>query len=46
MLDGITGETLDEMTLGSGNIEASPAVFNDILVLGTRGCNIFGIRLR
>ena len=46
MLDGITGETLDEITLGSGNIEASPAVYNNILVLGTRGCNIFGIKLR
>ena len=46
MLDGITGETLSELTLGSGNIEASPAVYNNILVLGTRGCNIFGIKLR
>ena len=46
MLDGIDGTTLDEMDMGSGNVEASPAVFENILVLGTRGCNIFGIRLK
>ena len=45
MLDGITGKTRDKLDLGSGNVEASPAVYNDILVLGTRGCNIYGIRL-
>ena len=45
MLDGISGKTLDKIDLGSGNVEASPAVYNDILVLGTRGCQIYGIRL-
>ena len=46
MLDGIDGTTLSELDMGSGNVEASPAVFENILVLGTRGCNIFGIRLK
>ena len=46
MLDGISGETLYELDLGSGNVEASPAVYNNILVLGTRGCNIFGVKLK
>ena len=46
MVDGISGETLDDIDLGSGNIEASPAVYNDILVLGTRGCRIYGIKLK
>lgn len=45
MLDGKSGETLDELDLGSGTVEASPAVFDDTLVVGTRGCNIFGVQL-
>ena len=35
LMDGLTGEILASVNLG-GNIEASPAVFNDILVVGTR----------
>ena len=46
MVDGRNGKTRDELDLGSGNVEASPAVFEDILVLGTRGCNIYGVKLR
>ncbi len=46
MVDGLTGETDSELELGSGNIEASPAVYNDTLVLGTRGNNIFGVKLK
>ena len=44
LIDGLTGEVLDSMELG-GNVEASPAVFNNKLVVGTRGCKIFGIDL-
>ena len=46
MLDGITGETLYDYSMGSGNVEASPAVYNNILVIGTRGCRIFGFKLK
>ena len=45
LIDGLTGEVLDTMNLGS-NVEASPAVFNNKFVVGTRGCKIFGIDLK
>ena len=45
LIDGATGEILDRMALGS-NIEATPAVFENTIVVGTRGQKIFGIRLR
>ena len=44
LLDGTTGETLSTMNLGS-NIEASPAVFEDMVVIGTRGGRICGIKV-
>lgn len=43
-LDGSTGTELHTLKL-NGNIEASPAVFNDILVLGTRKEMIYGIKI-
>ena len=46
MLDGKSGKTKYDLNLGSGNVEASPAVYEDVLVLGTRGCRIYGVRLR
>lgn len=45
LLDGKTGEVLDKMNLG-GNVEASPAVYKDTLVVGTRTQKIFGIKLQ
>lgn len=44
LIDGQTGTILNEMSLGS-NIEASPAVFNNMAVVGTRGGLIYGIDL-
>ena len=44
LIDGKTGTTLDSLPLGS-NIEASPVVFNDMLVVGTRGQKVFGIKI-
>ena len=44
MLDGTTGEILTSINIGS-NVEASPAVFNDILVVGTRGMQVWGIKI-
>jgi len=38
------GEVLSTLGLGS-NIEASPAIFNDMLVVGTRGQQIVGIQI-
>ena len=40
LLDGITGEQLDAEVLSEGVIEASPAVYNNCAVVGTRNCSI------
>ena len=39
------GNRLSKISLGS-NIEASPAVFNNMLVVGSRGQTIFGIKIQ
>lgn len=44
LLDPLTGQGISSINVGS-NIEASPAIFNDMLVIGTRGQQVFGIRL-
>lgn len=44
LIDGATGEVLDTTSLGS-LIEASPAAFNEKLVVGTRGQKIFGLHV-
>ena len=43
-IDGLTGEILDNINLGS-NIEASPAVYNNTIVIGTREAGIYGIKI-
>ncbi len=45
LLDARTGDELDRVEL-TGNIEGSPAVFDDMLVIGTRGRVIYGIRIK
>ncbi len=45
LFDARTGEILDTLKL-TGNIEGSPAVFGDMLVIGTRGCYVYGVRIR
>ena len=44
LLDGQTGTLLDKFD-AERNIEASPAVYNDMIVVGTRGMKIYGIRI-
>ena len=44
LLDGRSGKLIDRINLGA-NIEASPAVFGDTLVVGTRGQKIYGIKI-
>ena len=39
------GNTLSKVNLGT-NIEASPAVFNNTLVVGTRGGHVCGIKIK
>lgn len=43
-LDAKKGKLLDEIDL-TQNIEGSPVVFDDMLVVGTRGGRILGIRI-
>lgn len=48
MLDGVTGTELSSLDLG-GKIQASPAVYRDMLVIGTCSKNnpcMYGIRIR
>ncbi len=44
LLNGRTGKCLHKIKLGS-NIEASPAVYGNTLVVGTRGMKIFGVEI-
>ena len=44
LIEGKSGKILNTINLGS-NIESSPAVFNNTIVLATRGGKIFGIRV-
>ena len=37
MIDGLTGEQYDRINLGGANIEATPAAFENTIVVGTRG---------
>ena len=44
LLDGATGEKLAGIDL-DGNIEASAAMFNDMVIVGHRSQKIFGIQI-
>ncbi|MCL2840234.1 MAG: PQQ-binding-like beta-propeller repeat protein [Defluviitaleaceae bacterium] len=44
LIQGTTGEVLYTINLGS-NVEASPAIFGNMIVVGTRGQRIFGIEI-
>jgi len=44
LLDGLTGKEVADVTL-KGNIEGTPAVFDDMIVVGTRSSYIYGIKI-
>ena len=44
LIDAKSGEIKDSLTL-NGNVEGSPVIFEDMIVVGTRGQKIYGIRL-
>lgn len=46
LLDGKTGELNDKLSISDGVIEASPAVYDSYMVVGTRDCKIWGIQLK
>lgn len=43
-MDGLTGDVLDTFSFGC-TMEASPVVYNNTVVIGTRGQQIYGITL-
>jgi outer membrane protein assembly factor BamB len=45
LIEGKTGTIVDTLDLGT-NTEASPAAFGNMVVVGTRGQKIFGVRIR
>ena len=45
LIDGLTGEEKCRYSLGEQNIEASPAVYENYVVVGSRSCNLFGFKL-
>lgn len=44
LIDGLTGEIKSTFKT-DGNLEASPTIYNDILVVGTRYCSIYAIKI-
>ena len=44
LLDGLTGKEVAHVTL-RGNIEGTPVVFDDMIVIGTRSSYIYGIKI-
>ena len=44
LVDGLTGQETASIKL-RGNIEGTPAVFDDMIVVGTRSCRIYGIKI-
>lgn len=45
LLDGLTGDELDVADLGS-NVEASPAMYNGYAVVGTRGQQVYCMKVK
>lgn len=45
LLEGTTGNVLDKINLGA-NVEGSPAIFENMIVVGTRGQRIYGIKIK
>ncbi len=45
LISGKDGKILDRISLGA-NVEGSPAVYEDMVVVGTRGQKIFCVRIR
>ena len=45
LLDAKTGELYDQISLYA-NVEGSPAVYENMIVIGTRGQQIFGVKIK
>lgn len=46
LIDAHNGETLYTLNTGGGNMEGSPAIFNNKIIIGTRGKRIFCIEIK
>ena len=46
MINAETGELITSIEVDGSNIEGSPAIFEDMLVIGTRGSRIHGIKIQ
>lgn len=46
LINGKTGETLHSLQTGGGNFEGSPIVFNNSIIIGSRGRKIFRIDIK
>lgn len=46
LIDAKTGETIYELQTGGGNMEGSPAIFDNHIIIGTRGKKIFRIDIK
>ncbi len=44
LIDGADGDLLSTVNIGS-NVESSPAIFENKIVVGTRGCRIYGVEI-
>lgn len=45
LVDPMTGKTLDSISL-QGNVESSPSIYNDTIVVGSYAKKIFGIKVK
>ncbi|PYG90302.1 PQQ enzyme-like repeat protein [Ruminiclostridium sufflavum DSM 19573] len=45
LIDPKTGQDMDVISVG-GNVEASPAVYNDMAVVGTYAKKVYGVRIK
>jgi hypothetical protein len=50
LIDALTGTQINQVTLSLGRqyitIEATPAIYGDILVVGTYAQKIYGVRIK
>ncbi len=45
LIDPKTGQDLDKISVG-GNVEASPAIYNDMAVVGTYAKKVYGVKIK
>ena len=46
LIDALTGETLYTLNTGGGNMEGSPAIYDNKIIIGTRGKKIYCIEIK